>query len=115
MTNKKIKVEREPYEYEGKTYNNYLVKGVISGKEVKVKLAPPDKGGYSVLDIVFANGRDVELLTKPYELRDASGKVTKGNTYLARSVGENGEVYDCKLKPARDSDKNLLEMLLAQK
>ena len=115
MANKKINVEREPREYNGKTYNNYFVRGVIAGQEVKAQLAPPDNGGYALLDIVFADNRQVELTMKPYEMRDASGKTVKGNTYAARSTGANGDVFECKLKPHRDSDKNLLEMLLNQK
>ena len=115
MANRKISVEREPREYEGKTYNNYFVRGVVAGQSVKAQLTPPDNGGYAILDIVFAEGREVELSMKPYEMRDAAGKTVKGNTYAARSIGANGEVFECKLKPFRDSDKNLLEMILNQK
>jgi hypothetical protein len=107
-------IEREPYEYNGRTYNNYFIKGVIDGDEVRVKLTPPDNGGYKVLDIIFKDDRAVELALKPYQIKDGTGRIVKGNTYSARSVGANGEVLECKLKPARDSDKSLLEMLLSQ-
>ena len=46
--------------------------------------------------------------------KDACGKIIKGNTYGIRTVDENGEVYECKVKPFRDSDKTLLNMLLRQ-
>ena len=51
----KIMVERETFEKDGKTYFSYFIKGKIRGKEVRVAVVPPDKGGYSVLDIVFGN------------------------------------------------------------
>ena len=53
-----------------------------------------------------------ELTLTPYEIKDDSGKVLKGNTYGVRSVDEDGQLYECKIKPFRDSDKALLNMLL---
>ena len=35
-----------------------------------------------------------------------------GNTYSVRSVDENGEVYECRVKPSRVSDKALFSMIL---
>ena len=47
------------------------------------------------------------------EIKDeATGNVIKGNTYAVRSVDENGEVYECTIKPFRVSDKMLLNMLM---
>ena len=43
---------------------------------------------------------------------EASGRIISGNTYAVRSVDENGEVYECKIKPSRASDKALIGMLL---
>ena len=40
--------------------------------------------------------------------------MVKGNSYLVRTVDENGEVYECPVKPSRTSDKTLLGMLLNQ-
>lgn len=112
MENKKIFVEREVYEKDGKEYYSYFIKGVVRGKEVRVLITPPDKGGYTVLDIVFGNEMSAELTLTPYEIKDDTGRVMKGNTYGVRSVDENGEIYECKIKPFRDSDKALLNMLL---
>ena len=112
MENKKIFVEREAYEKDGKEYFSYFIKGVVRGKEVRVLITPPDKGGYTVLDIVFGNEMSAELTLTPYEIKDDSGKVLKGNTYGVRSVDEDDQVYECKVKPFRDSDKSLLNMLL---
>lgn len=108
-------VERETFEKNDKSYFSYFIKGKVRGKDVKVALIPPDKGGYSVLDIVFGGADKAELVLMPYEIKDdATGKVVKGNTYSARTVDENGEVFECGVKPYRNSDKTLLNMLLKQ-
>ena len=65
------------------------------------------------MDIVFGEAMQAELVLKPYEMKnEASGEVVKGNSYAVRSVDENGEVYECKIKPLRSSDKMLLNMLI---
>ena len=113
MKDKKIMVERETYEKGEKTYFTYFIKGIVRGKNVKVAVTPPDKGGFAVLDIVFGNEMKADLITKPYEIKDdATGNVIKGNTYSVQSVDENGEVYECPIKPFRASDKTLLNMLM---
>ena len=99
MEDKKIFVEREVYEKDNKEYFSYFIKGVVRGKEVRVLITPPDKGGYTVLDIVFGNEMAAELTLTPYEIKDDSGKVLKGNTYGVRSVDEDGQIYECKIKP----------------
>ena len=111
--NGKIFVERETFEKNGRTFFSYFIKGVIRGKDVKVAVVPPDKGGYTVLDIVFGNEMSAELILKPYEIKDeATGRVIAGNSYAVQSVDEDGEVYECSIKPYRNSDKSLLNMLV---
>jgi len=111
--NKQIYVERDTYEKDGKSYFSYFIKGQIRGREVRVSVAPPDRGGYSVLDIVFGDAMSAELVLKPYEIKDeASGKVIKGNSYAVKSVDADGTEYECGVKPFRASDKALLNMLL---
>lgn len=108
-----IKVERETFEKDGKTYFSYFIKGNIRGKDVRILVTPPDKGGFTVLDIVFGNEMQADLVVNPYEIKDeATGNVIKGNTYAVRSVDENGQVYECNIKPFRSSDKSLLAMLM---
>jgi len=111
--NKSIMVERETFEKDNKTYFSYFIKGKVRDRDVKVAIVPPDRGGYTVLDIVFGDTMAAELTVKPYEIKDeATGKVIKGNTYAVRSVDQNtGEVYECTVKPFRNSDKMLLNML----
>lgn len=117
--NKQIFVERETFESKGKTYFGYYIKGTVRGRDVKVGIAPPDKdtdkGGYAVLDIVFGNADKAEFVLVPYEIRDEkTKKVVKGNSYVVRSVDDDGRVYECPVKPSRTSDKSLLNMLLAE-
>ncbi len=66
---KKIFVERETYEKNGKQYFTYFIKGVVRGIEARVQLMPPDFTGYTVLDIVFGNENKAELVVTPYEIR----------------------------------------------
>ncbi|MEG1663603.1 MAG: hypothetical protein RR338_06410, partial [Clostridia bacterium] len=72
-------VERETFEKNDKTYFSYFIKGKVRGKDVKVAVIPPDKGGYTVLDIVFGSEMQAQLTIKPFEMKDeASGKIIKG-------------------------------------
>ena len=112
-------VQKEPFEYNGKTYHHYFIQGMVRGHEVKIELAPPNKdtdmGGYTVLDIVFGDADRADLIIEPFEITDDKTKqVIKGNRYLVRTVDEDGKVYECTVKPARTSDKSLLQMLLAE-
>ena len=108
-----IVVERELIEKNGKSFYTYFIKGIIRNKEVKIAVVPPDFGGYTVLDIVYGNEMKADLVAKPYEIKDdATGNVIKGNTYTVQSIDENGEVYECPIKPFRASDKSLLKMLM---
>lgn len=111
--NKQIFVERETFEKNGRTFFSYFIKGNIRGKDVKVAVVPPDRGGYTVLDIVFGDQMAAELVAKPFEIKDeATGKIISGNTYSVQTVDEDGEIYECAVKPYRNSDKSLLNMLL---
>ena len=112
MENNKIKVERETFESNGKEYFSYFIKGNVRGRDIKAGVIPPDKGGYTVLDIVFDGQMEAELIVTPFEIKDVKGKTIKGNTYSVRSYDEDGTVYECPIKPARTSDKRFLNMLL---
>ena len=114
MKKAKIMVERELYiGKDEKEHFSYYIKGVVRGKDVKVRIVPPDFGGYNVLEIVFGNVNEAELTVAPFEIKDERGRVTMtGNTYGVKSMDEDGAVYECKIKPFQDSDKALLNMLL---
>ena len=117
---KKIFVERETYTKNEKEYFTYFIKGYIRGRDVRIAIMPPADGpkadfnGYMVLDIVFGNQMKADFVLEPFEFKDASGRTVSGNKTLVRTVDENGEVYECEIKPARKSDKAPLTMLLAQ-
>ena len=116
MANSNIKVEKGSFEYKGKSYNEYYICGNVRGRDVKIKLAPPDKkdkGGYTVLDIVFAEDNCADFIVEPFEFKNAEGNIITGERFLVRTVDkETGEIYECAVKPARNSDKNLLGMLM---
>ena len=82
MTEEKtIFVERDTYEKDGNTYYGYFIRGKVRGKDVRVLIVPPDKGGYTVLDVVFGDEMAAELVLRPYEIKDeATGKVISGNS-----------------------------------
>lgn len=112
-TKKTLFVERENFKgNDGKEYWAYLVKGQVRGRDVKVDFAPKDKGGYEPLDIVFDVAPLAELVMSEEEMTSESGKITKYTTYKVRTIDENGIIYECGVKPARDSDKALLNMLI---
>lgn len=113
MINKKFMVQREPREFEGKQYFSYFVLAQVRGKDVRIKMTPPDKGGYKVLELVFGDAMELELSLKPYEIKDPrTGRITKGFTYFVSSTDENGEYLQCVIKPYQTSDRNLLEILV---
>jgi len=115
MEKNTIKVERETFESNGKTYFGYFVSGEVRGRKVKAGVKPPDNGGYTVLDIVFDGAMEADLTVTPFEMKAEDGRTITGNTYAVTSVDpETGEVYSCKVKPARESDKTLLQMLLSK-
>ena len=112
-------VQKEPFEYNGKTYHHYFIQGMVRGREVKIDLAPPNKdtdmGGYTVLDIVFGDADRADLIIEPFEIEDEkTKKVIKANRYIVRTMDEDGKVYECTVKPSRTSDRSLLNMLLAE-
>ncbi len=116
MAKNNIKVEKGTFEYKGKSYNEYFICGTVRGKDVKIKLAPPDKndkGGYIVLDIVFGDADKADFIVEPFEFTNDEGKTVSGERFLVRTVDtETGEVYESAVKPARRSDKTLLGMLM---
>ena len=70
-----VKVERETFEMDGKTYFGYFIKGNIRGRDVKIGIKPPDNGGYTVLDIVFDGAMAADLEVTPFEMK-RDGKIS---------------------------------------
>ena len=114
MEKEKIYVERDTYiGKDEKEHFSYFVKGELRGKDVRVRIPPPDVAGYTVLEIVFGDKNKAELTVAPFEIKDDKGKVTaSGNTYGVKFADEDGMVYESKIKPFQESDRALLGMLL---
>lgn len=108
-----LKVVKERYtSKKKKTGFIYNIAGMIRGKKMTVSLAPPDKGGYALLDVLFGDTTELPLLMTPYEMEDDNGNVISGFTYLVRQADTDGVMIECKLKPRNDSDKRLLNVYL---
>lgn len=95
-------------------YFAYIVRGLVRGKEKKVDFVPKDKGGYEPLDILFEISPKAELIMNEEEMTDGDGKKTQYTAYKARVIDEDGELYECGIKPQRDSDKALLKFIFIE-
>ena len=110
---KEMFVEREMFvTKEGKKFWSYHLKGTVRGRDVRVDLIPKDKGGYEPLDIVFDVSPQARLVISEEEMTGENGKTMKYTTYKVVTVDEDGVIYECGVKPSKDSDKTLLKMLL---
>lgn len=109
----KLFVSREQFIGENyEKYWSYCLKGEIRGRSVKICFIPRDKNGYAVLDILFDVSDKAELVIKKEVSVDATGKKKKYTSYILKTIDEDGMVYDCPVKPAKDSDKSFLKMIL---
>lgn len=113
MSTNTIIVSRETYKDKksGQEYFSYFIEGEVKGKPVRVNIVPHDIGGYNVLDIVFLDAEQVTLDIRPVSMKDAAGEEITINTFYVVSCDENGEIYECPVKPKNKSDKVLLTML----
>lgn len=97
---------------DGRQYFSYVVNAFIRGQEKKIDFMPKDKGGYEPLDILFDISPKAELILREEEMTDNEGRKSKYLTYTAQVIDEDGEIWDCSVKPQRDSDKALLKFAL---
>ena len=86
--NNQIFVERETFEKNGRTFFSYFIKGNIRGKDVKVAVVPPDRGGYTVLDIVF--GDYLEYVTEKASVDELKMQNSYFINSLYRDTDETG-------------------------
>lgn len=96
----------------GEDCYGYVVRGYVRGREYEVDFAPKDQGGYEPLDIVYDVSDKAELIMTEEEMIGDNGRKTRYTTYKLQTVDENGVVYAVGVKPQRDSDKTLLQMIL---
>lgn len=99
---------------DGRLYFAYIVRGIIRGQEKKIDFAPKDKGGYEPLDILFDICPKAELIMSDEEMTDERGNKTRYTSYKVQVADEDGEIWECGIKPQRDSDKALLKFLLIE-
>ena len=97
---------------DGRPYFAYIVRGNVRGQEKKIDFVPQDKGGYEPLDILFDIAEKAELTMTDEVMTNDDGSKTPYVSYKAQVVDEDGEIWDCGVKPQRDSDKALLKFLL---
>lgn len=96
-----------------KVFYNYSVKGQVRNRDVVAYMSPKDKGGYALLDIVFGDSNEADLIVTPCETVQENGDIIKWTSYMVRNIVD-GEVYECDIKPLRGSDKTVISMLLNQ-
>lgn len=99
---------------DGRPYFAYIVRGMIRGQAKKIDFAPKDQGGYEPLDILFDIANKAELIMEERVVEDNNGGKTPYTAYSVRVVDEDGEVWECEVKPQRNSDKALLKFLLIE-
>lgn len=97
---------------DGRPYYAYIVRGLIRGQEKKVDFVPKDMGGYEPLDILFDIAPKAELIMRDEVMANADGSKTQYTAYTAQVTDEDGEIWECGVKPQRDSDKALLRFML---
>lgn len=109
-----VLVEREIFKTKKKKeLMGYFIRATIRGKDVKINLAATDVGGYTVLDIVFGEENQLPLTLVPYQIEnEETGELIEGYSYKIISYDKDGTSYECKVKPAAQSDRDLLKMLL---
>lgn len=111
----KLLVEREVFNAkDGREMYGYFVRGKIRGRDVKVDFNAKDQGGYEVLDIIFDISPTAALTMHDEEMTNDDGTKQTYTVYEVSNTDEDGIVYSYKIKPARESDKAYLSVLLQQ-
>ena len=106
-------LERDSFKgKDGKDMFSYFIHGYALGREIKADFVASDQGGYEVLDLLFGLEKDVKVVMRDEVMTDEKGRDTHYTVYEARVQDDDGNVYSYKIKPARNSDKTYLDMLL---
>lgn len=112
----KLVVEREEFTAkDGREMWGYAIYGKVRGRDVKVDLVAVDQGGYEVLDIIFDIKPTAELVIHDEVMSNDDGTKTPYTVYEVQNVDEDGEIYSYQVKPAKKSDKSLLNFMLRDK
>lgn len=113
---KNVIIRYEFYNRDGVVRLGYKIPVVLRGRDFDIEIECDDPVGYTLLDMIFDDAESCNLRVEPYESRDQNGNVTRtGFYYYAHSVGEDGMVYECRVKPRSTSSRQLLEMVFNPK
>lgn len=114
VTEKRLIVERKEFTVkDGRSMWGYAVNGSVNGRELKVDFQAYDQGGYEVLDMIFALKPTAELLMHDESMTDnETGEIRTYTVYEVANTDEDGDELRCRIKPARNSDKSVLDYLL---
>lgn len=96
---------------DGRLYFAYILRGKLRGREVKVDFSPKDKGGYLPLDLVFDVSQKAELDISEV-VQEMNGVKSRRLVYTVSTADEDGQLWKCEVKPTRNSDRDLLFMLM---
>lgn len=96
---------------DGRLYYAYLVHGKLRGRDIKVDFSPKDKGGYTLLDLVFDVSSKAELFITEV-MQEMNGVKSKRTVYTVNAVDVDGVVWKAEVKPTRTSDRDMLAMLI---
>lgn len=93
MANKKIFIERISKLKKGNIIYDYYV--VLHGYgDNRIKVVPPDKGGYKVMDIIFLDVTKVRLCCKFYDEDLGNGCTRQKVCFVLQSKDEEGYIYE---------------------
>lgn len=111
-----LKVTRVPYrsKKDNKQYWLYRVVTTIRGRTFEVNLVPKGKddvGGFILMDLAFGEFGEVPLYKSEFSFKDSEGKDVSGVRYEMGYADELGDVF-VGVKPAKESDKVLLQLAL---
>ncbi len=90
---------------------------IVNGKEreIRIDFVAKDSGGYEMLDIIFMISDYAYLVMHDETMNDDDGKKTQYRVYEVVNEDDFGVRYTYKVKPARESDKAMLNVLIQQR
>lgn len=105
------RVELKGTTTDGRKRYYFEVRGEVRGRKVRANMLPKDVGGYQLLEIVFDEQDEVDLMVMYGNYTNDEGDKVAFHSYFAQVVdGDN--YFRCPVKPSSGSDKALLEAIL---
>ena len=90
---------------------------IVAGRQrdIRIDFAAKDPGGYEMLDIIFMLADYAYLVMHDESMTDNAGNKSLYRVYEIVNEDEFGIRYAYKVKPSRESDKAMLDVLIQQK